>query len=66
MKTTLYNHIIIEADNKPLVPNIIFKSLLHLILNDDNEAADYIIKNYSFTKDQTNLYQYYKINKKAS
>ncbi len=51
MKTTLYNHIIIEADNKPLVPNIIFKSLLHLILNDDNEAADYIIKNYSVTKE---------------
>lgn len=65
MKTTLYNHVLTEEQGKPLVPNIIFKSLLHLIINDDNEAADYIIKNYSFTPDQVNLYQYYKINKKA-
>lgn len=65
MKTTLHNHILIEEEGKPLVPNIIFKSLLHLITNEDNEAADYIIQNYSFTPDQVKLYQYYKLNKKA-
>jgi len=59
MKTTLHNHFLIEKDNKPLVPNIIFKSLLHLILSNDITAAEYIIDSYSFTKDQVSLYTYY-------
>lgn len=65
METTLHNHVLLKQGEKPLIPNIIFKSLLHLIINDDTEAVDYIIKNYSFTPDQVNLYEYYKINKKA-
>ena len=60
MKTSLYNHRGIETDGKPLIPNIVFKSLLHLIMNGDFEAADYIIKNYSFVPDQVSLYKYYK------
>lgn len=65
MKTTLHNHILIEEKGKPLVPNVIFKGLLHLIINDDTEAFEYIIKNYSFTPDQVKLYEYYKLNKTA-
>jgi len=61
MKTTLYNHVNIEKDGKPLVPNIIFKSLLFLITESkDYEAADYIISCYSFTPCQTSLIEYYK------
>lgn len=59
MKTSLYNHKGIETDGKPLIPNIVFKSLLHLIMVKDFEAADYIIKNYSFVPDQVSLYRYY-------
>jgi hypothetical protein len=56
MAVTLYNHIRIEKDDKPLVPNVIFKSLLHLIEFKDFESAEYVIKNYSFTPAQKSIY----------
>lgn len=56
MKTTLYNHKAIGSDEKPLIPNVIFKSLLILVDHRDFEACDYIIKNYTLHEHQKQLY----------
>ncbi len=55
MKTSLYNHKSIGSDEKPLIPNIIFKGLVFLITHNSEKDAKYIIKNYTLTEYQNNL-----------
>lgn len=55
MKTSLYNHKSIGSDDKPLIPNIIFKGLVFLITHNSEKDAKYIIKNYTLTEYQNNL-----------
>jgi len=50
----LYNHKIAGSD-KPLIPNIIFKSLIFLIEHDQVEDYQYIISNYSMVDFQQRL-----------
>ena len=57
METTLHNHIRIGTKEKPLIPNVIFKGLLHLVSVRDLEAANYIIQNYSLAPTQKQLYE---------
>lgn len=57
MKTTLYNHIAIGSKEKPLIPNVILKSLLILAEHKDCEACEYILKCYTLHKQQMQLYQ---------
>lgn len=57
MKTSLFNHKAIGTDDKPLIPNIIFKSLLTLCEHRDNEACEYILKNYTLHNQQLQLYE---------
>lgn len=57
METTLYNHKNTSQDGKPLIPNAVYKALLHLKSVNDIEACEYIIKNYSLTSFQLNLYE---------
>ena len=54
MKTTLYNHKIAGSD-KPLIPNIIFKSLIFLIEHNQVDDYEYIISNYSMIDFQQRL-----------
>lgn len=60
MKTTLHNHVKIGTEEKPLIPNVIFKSLLILVEHKDYDAADYILKCYSLVPDQIKIYEYLK------
>jgi hypothetical protein len=55
LKTSLYNHKSIGSDEKPLIPNIIFKGLVFLITHNSEKDAKYIIKNYTLTEYQNNL-----------
>jgi hypothetical protein len=55
LKTSLYNHKSIGTKEKPLIPNIIFKSLLFLMKHDQIQDAEYIKKNYTLTEFQNNL-----------
>jgi hypothetical protein len=55
LKTSLYNHKSIGSDDKPLIPNIIFKGLVFLITHNSEKDAKYIIKNYTLTEYQNNL-----------
>lgn len=55
METTLYNHNSLGCDTKPLIPNIVFAALLHLIDVKDNEAVEYILKNYTLTAFQSQM-----------
>lgn len=57
MKTSLFNHRAIGTDEKPLIPNIIFKSLLVLSEHRDQEACDYILKNYTLHNHQLQIYE---------
>ena len=57
MKTTLYNHKAIGTAEKPLIPNVVFKSLLILVEHKDQEACEYILKNYTLHFHQTQLYE---------
>lgn len=56
MKTTLFNHIAIGSEEKPLIPNVIFKSLLILRDFKDFEACNYILKCYTLHPDQLKMY----------
>lgn len=60
MKTTLHNHKRLEQNGKPIIPNVIFKSLLLLLTYHQFDECDYIILNYSLTEFQQHLYQYNK------
>jgi len=55
-KVSLYNHRAATNGTNPLIPNIVYKSLLHLLSVKDYTACDYIIQNYSLTEYQRNLY----------
>ena len=55
MKTSFYNHKLIGSEEKPLIPNIIFKGLVFLITHNSKEDCKYIIKNYTLTEYQNNL-----------
>lgn len=57
MKTTLFNHKAIGTDEKPLIPNVIFKGLLTLVEHRDSEACEYILKNYTLHNQQMQLYE---------
>lgn len=52
----MHNHRLAAKGSNPLIPNIVYKSLLHLLSVKDYEACDYIIQNYSLTDYQRNLY----------
>lgn len=57
METTLYNHKKVGSDDKPLIPNIIYKSLLTLLEHKDYEACEYILNCYTLTPYQLYLYE---------
>jgi len=57
LKTTLFNHKAIGTDEKPLIPNVIFKGLLVLTEHKDQDACDYILKNYTLHHHQKQLYE---------
>lgn len=57
MKTTLFNHKAIGTDEKPLIPNVVFKSLLILADHKDRDACDYIFKNYTLHPHQLQMYE---------
>jgi hypothetical protein len=57
MKTTLFNHKAIGTEEKPLIPNVIFKSLLILVEHRDSDACEYILKNYTLHNQQMQLYE---------
>lgn len=52
LKTTLYNHKKAGTADNPLVPNIIFKSLVWLEENKFHEEFDFLYSKYSFTEFQ--------------
>jgi hypothetical protein len=56
-KTTLYNHASIGTDEKPLIPNIIFKILIEYAKKNDFITCDEILKLYTLVKFQTQLYE---------
>lgn len=60
MKTTLYNHIKLGKDDKPLIPNVMFKSIIVLLNWGFIEEAEYAYNNYSLTVFQKSLYEYTK------
>ena len=63
---TLYNHTEAGTKEKPLIPNIIFKSLIWLKENGYNEEEQYIIQNYSLTHFQKQFIESInKINRKT-
>lgn len=57
MNTTLYNHKRIGNDDKPLIPNIIFKGLIWLCEHQFYEECEYIISNYSLAPSQKSIYE---------
>ncbi len=56
LKTSLYNHKAAATGEKPLVPNIVFKSILWLFDNGFKEEADYLYNHYSYTPFQKSFY----------
>ena len=56
MKTTLFNHIAIGTESKPLIPNIIFKALITLRDYKDIDACNYILKCYTLHTEQMKMY----------
>jgi len=56
-RTTLYNHKAIEKDGKPLIPNIVYKSLLWLAENKFYQEAEYLKASYTLEAYQLFLYQ---------
>ena len=57
METTLHNHVRIGENGNPLIPNVIFKAMLHLVTVKDWEAVNYILSNYSLAHTQKQLYE---------
>lgn len=57
MKTSLYNHKAIGTEEKPLIPNVVFKALLALVEHRDPEACEYIINCYTLHHHQKQLYE---------
>lgn len=57
-KTTLYNHAIIGTEDKPLIPNIIFKILIDYAKKNDFNTCDDILDLYTLEKVQTQLYEH--------
>lgn len=56
MKTTLFNHKAIGTEEKPLIPNVVFKALLILRDHEDTEACKYILQCYTLHPDQIKMY----------
>ena len=56
MKTTLYNHGNIGTEEKPLIPNIIFKGLMWLVENNFKEDAEYLYSKYTLHPVQKKIY----------
>jgi len=58
-KTTLYNHVHIGTEDKPLIPNIIFKVLCDILLkNNEQTLSNEILNIYTLEKSQKDLYEY--------
>jgi hypothetical protein len=57
MKTTLHNHVKLGTEEKPLIPNKEFKTLMWLVKN----KMDYkhVLDKYTLTKFQTDLIKQY-------
>ena len=67
MNTTLYNHKEAGNGKKPLIPNIIFKSLVWLYDNKFYEDYEYLIQKYTLTPDQKQKIELInKINRKTN
>ncbi len=49
MNTTLHNHAAAGTKEKPLIPNIIFKSLIWLKENRFEDETQYLLQSYSLT-----------------
>lgn len=62
MKTTLYNHKSIGTEDKPLIPNAVYKALITLLQHKDYDACNYILKNYTLHPSQLSLYNQTKEN----
>ena len=57
MQTTLYNHKNIENNGRPLIPNVIYKSLFILLDHKDIEACEYILECYTLTQYQLHVFE---------
>lgn len=55
MKTTLYNHIQLGTDDKPLIPNKQFKLMCEELNNGNFSKYDEFDKIYTMVKDQHKL-----------
>jgi spore cortex formation protein SpoVR/YcgB (stage V sporulation) len=62
-KTTLHNHVHIGTNEKPLIPNIIYKILIDYAEKDDFITCDEILKLYTLEKFQTQLYEHKRFGK---
>lgn len=57
MKTTLFNHRPIGTEEKPLIPNVVYKALIQLLNHKDIEACEYILNCYTLHEKQKQLYE---------
>lgn len=48
-KVTLHNHVNIGDDNKPIIPNIVFKETVEKMKAGDKEVFSQILDQYSLT-----------------
>lgn len=57
LKTSMYNHSEIGDGKLPLIPNVVYKSLIWLLENKFEEESEYLLSKYTLTEYQTQLYE---------
>lgn len=57
MKTSLYNHKSIGSDEKPLMPNVVFKALMTLVRHRNFEDAEFLVNCYTLHPFNKQLYE---------
>lgn len=55
MQTSSYNHNTLGTEEKPLIPNLIFKALLDAVIEGDDELAELILEEYSLESKQKQM-----------
>lgn len=56
-KVSLYNHKAIGSDEKPLMPNVVFKALMTLVRHRDFESAEFLAEKYTLHPFNKQLYE---------
>jgi len=59
-KVTLHNHKHIGTDDKPLIPNVIFKILCEYLEKNEQGICKEILRLYTLEKEQQRTYDYLK------